>query len=142
NQTIGVISAMPFACNFLQVLVAPLLARFLPAKQISLIGASLHTLAWTAFCVMLGLLPTDDPAVSGLWVGVWFFLSSFCSSLTGVSWNAWVQEWVPARLRGKYFDRRNRLLQVSTLTFLLLAGWVLATWDYSRTAFQLLVAFA
>jgi Major Facilitator Superfamily. len=142
NQTIGFISALPFACNFLQVLVSPLLARHFPAKHISLAGASLHTLAWTAFCVMLGFLPADDPVTSGLWIGAWFFVSSFCNSLVGVSWNAWVQEWVPSRLRGKYFGRRNRLLQISTLSFLLLAGWVLATWDYSRTAFQLLVAFA
>jgi MFS family permease len=96
----------------------------------------------TFFCILLGLLPEDDVATSGLWIGIWFFISSFFSSITGVSWNAWVQEWVPSRLRGKYFGRRNRLLQISTLSFLLLAGWILAAWDYSRVAFQLLVAFA
>lgn len=142
NQTIGFISALPFACNFLQVFLSPVLARLFPAKHVSLVAGSLHVLSWTAFCIMLGFLPADDPGVAGLWIGIWFFISSFCSSITGVSWSAWVQEWVPARLRGKYFGRRNRLLQVSTLGFLLLAGWVLATWDYSRTAFQLLVAFA
>lgn len=142
NQTIGVISSLPFVCNFLQVGLSPLLARWFSAKTISLVASSLHVLSWTAFCIMLGLLPADDPAAAGLWIGVWFFFSSFCSSITGVSWNAWVQEWVPARLRGKYFGRRNRLLQFSTLSFLLLAGWVLAAWDYSRAAFQLLVAFA
>lgn len=142
NQTIGLISALPFICNFLQVGVTPLLSRWFTAKTISLASASLHTIAWVAFCIMLGYLPKDEPAVAGLWIGIWFFISSFCSSITGVSWNAWVQEWVPARLRGKYFGRRNRLLQFSSLTFLLLAGWVLAAWDYSRTGFQLLIAFA
>jgi MFS family permease len=142
NQTIGLISALPFVCNFLQVGLSPLLARWFPAKVITLTAASLQTLSWTFFCVMLGFLPQDDPAAAGLWIGVWFFFSSFCSAITGVSWNAWVQEWVPGRLRGKYFGRRNRLLQFSTLSFLLLAGWVLAAWDYSRGAFQLLVAFA
>ena len=142
NQTIGIISALPFVCNFLQVGLTPLLARCFTAKQITLTAASLQVLSWTFFCVMLGYLPQDDPAAAGLWIGIWFFVSSFCSSITGVSWNAWVQEWVPGRLRGKYFGRRNRLLQFSTLSFLLLAGWVLAAWDYSRAAFQLLVAFA
>ena len=142
NQTIGLISSLPFVCNFLQLGVTPALSRWLPAKTISLIGASLQAVSWAIFCVMLGLLPTDAPATAGLWIGGWFFFASFCSSVTGVSWNAWVQEWVPARLRGKYFGRRNRLLQFSSLGFLLLAGWVLAAWSYSRTAFQLLVAFA
>jgi len=142
NHTIGVISALPFVCNFLQVGLMPLLSRWVPSKTICMVGSCLHVFSWTVFCIMLGLLPADDPKAAGLWIGLWFFFSSFCSSITGVSWNAWVQEWVPARLRGKYFGRRNRLLQFSTLTFLLLAGWVLATWNYSRTAFQLLVAFA
>lgn len=142
NQTIGLISALPFVCNCLQVGVTPLLSRWLPAKTITLIGTSLQILSWAFFCVLLGFLPQDDPATAGLWIGVWFFFSSFFSSITGVTWNAWVQEWVPPRLRGKYFGRRNRLLQFSTLSFFLLSGWVLATWDYSRTAFQLLVAFA
>ncbi len=142
NQTIGFISALPFVCNFLQVGISPLLARWFSSKAITITGACLHTLSWVAFCIMLGLLPTDDPARAGLWIGAWFFVSSFCSSITGVSWNAWVQEWVPARLRGRYFGRRNRLLQISNITFLLLAGWMLAEWSYSRVAFQLLIAFA
>lgn len=142
NQTIGLITALPFVCNFLQVGVSPLLARWFPAKTISLTGASFQVISFTALCLLLAFIPADDPARAGLWVGIWFFISSFCSSITGVAWNAWVQEWVPARLRGKYFGRRNRLLQISNVSFLLLAGWVLAVWQYSRTAFQLLVAFA
>ncbi|TAG33766.1 MAG: MFS transporter [Verrucomicrobia bacterium] len=142
NQTIGILSALPFVCNFLQVVITPIFSRWFSAKAITLVAGGLQTLSWAAFCVMLNFLPENDPAAAGLWVGIWFFISSFCSSIAGVSWNAWVQEWVPQRLRGKYFGRRNRLLQFSTLSFLLLAGWVLATWDYSRTAFQLLVLFA
>lgn len=142
NQTIGLITALPFVCNFLQLGVTPVLSRWFAAKTISMVAASLQAITWAAFCVMLGVLPENDPAAAGLWIGLWFFSSSFCSSVTGVSWNAWVQEWVPLRLRGKYFGLRNRLLQISSLSFLLLAGWVLAAWDYSRTAFQLVVAFA
>jgi len=142
NQTIGIISALPFLCNFLQIGITPLLARRFPAKTITLLATTLHLFSWVAFCFMLNVLPSDDPATAGLWTGLWFFCSSFVASITGVSWNAWVQEWVPARLRGKYFGRRNRLLQFSTLSFLLLAGWVLATFEYSRFSFQFIVAFA
>jgi MFS family permease len=142
THTIGLITALPFVCNFLQVFVTPLLARWFPAKQISITCGSLHLLCSVALCAMLGFLPHDQPEKVGLWIGVWFFVSSFFFSLTGVTWNAWVQEWVPPRLRGKYFGHRNRLLQFSTLAFLLLAGWVLASRDYSMLAFQLVIAFA
>jgi MFS family permease len=142
NQAIGIISALPFVCNFLQVGVAPLLSRWFPAKTISLVASCLHALSWAFFAGLLNFIPADDPANAALWIGLWFFVSSFALSITSVSWNAWIQEWVPVRLRGKYFGRRNRLLQFSTLTFFLLGGWVLAAWDYSRTAFQLVIAFA
>jgi MFS family permease len=59
-----------------------------------------------------------------------------------VSWNAWIQEWVPYRIRGKYFGRRNGTLQFSTLAFLLLSGWSLARWNYAIPVFQLLIALA
>jgi MFS family permease len=140
NQTIGLISSLPFVCNFLQVGITPLLARWFPAKTICLVGTSLHLISWLFFCAMLGFLPEHDPVNAGLWIGIWFFVSSLCASVTGVSWNAWIQEWVPSRLRGKYFGRRNRLLQFSTLSFTLLAGWALATWEYSRFGFQLVIA--
>ncbi len=142
NQTIGFISALPFVCNFLQVGVTPLLSRWFPVKVISITAMTVQVVAWAVFCVMLSFLPKDDPTTAGRWIAIWFFVSSFCGSVAGVCWNAWVQEWVPARLRGKYFGRRNRLLQFSTLAFLLLVGWVLATWNYTRPAFQLLIAFA
>ena len=142
NQTIGFISAIPFVCNILQVVLSPLLSRWFQAKAITIFCSILHLLSWAVFAVLLDYLPRDDTALAGLWIGIWFLVSSFCATLTGVSWNAWVQEWVPARLRGKYFGSRNRLLQFSTLSFLLLSGWILATWEYSRFAFQLVIAFA
>lgn len=142
NQTIGLISALPFVCNFLQVGLTPLLSHWFPAKTITLAASALHLISWVAFAFILGWLPADNPALVGLWIGGWFFVSSFSASIMGVTWNAWVQEWVPARLRGKYFGRRNRLLQFSSVAFMLLAGWVLAVWDYTRLAFQLLIAFA
>jgi MFS family permease len=142
NQTIGIITALPFVCNCLQVGLSPLLSRWFAAKTTTVVAASLQLLSWVFFAGLLNFLPADDPAKAGLMIGIWFFISSFCGAITGVSWSAWIQEWVPARLRGKYFGRRNRICQLSNLAFLLLSGWVLAAWDYARPAFQLIIAFA
>jgi len=142
NHTIGIITALPFVCNCLQVGLTPLLSRWFAAKSTTLVAGSLQLLSWVFFAGLLNYLPENDPATAGLMIGFWFFVSSFCGAITGVSWSAWIQEWVPARLRGKYFGRRNRICQISNLAFLLLSGWVLAAWDYTRPAFQLIIAFA
>lgn len=140
--TIGLISALPFAGNFLQIFAAPFLAKWRPPKVITLTAASLHLATWAALGVLLPRVPRDDPAAAGRWLIAWFLLSSCFAAVAGVSWNAWIQEWVPGRLRGKFFGRRNATLQVSTLTFLLVAGWALARWNYAVPAFQLIIAGA
>ncbi|MEO6567944.1 MAG: MFS transporter [Opitutaceae bacterium] len=139
---IGLISALPFMGNFLQIFAAPFLARWKPPKVIMVLAATLHLATWVALGVILPWVPRDNPALAGKCLIVWFLLSSCFAAVAGISWNAWIQEWVPARLRGKYFGRRNGTLQVSTLTFMLIAGWTLAHWNYSILTFQLIIAGA
>lgn len=136
---IGLMSAMPFFGNFLQLFFAPALMRWRPAKYVSILFAALHMVSWAALVPLLPLLPHDRPEACGWWLIAWFFVSSVLIAVAGVAWNSWVQEWVPARIRGKYFGRRNRLLQVGTLAFLLAAGWILSHWDYALPAFQAIV---
>jgi MFS family permease len=88
-------------------------------------------------------IPIDNPEVSGR-VFFWIFLvASLSFSIVSVSWTSWVQEWTPARLRGKYFGRRNRLLQIATVLFVLAAGEILfeLAATYPIESFQMLIAF-
>jgi MFS family permease len=142
KTTIGLISALPFVGNFLQIFFAPFLARWKPPKTVCILAATLHLICWSALGVFLPWIPRDDPTAAGHWLILWFLITSCFGAVAGVSWNAWIQEWVPYRIRGKYFGRRNGTLQFSTLTFLLIAGWSLARWSYAIPVFQLLIAGA
>lgn len=142
KTTIGLISALPFVGNFLQIFVAPLLARWRPPKVVTITGATLHLVSWAALGIMLPWIPREDPAAAGRWLVAWFLVTSCFGAIAGVAWNAWIQEWVPSRIRGKFFGRRNGTLQISTLAFLLVAGWALARWDYALPVFQLIIAGA
>ena len=142
KTTIGLICALPFLGNFLQIFVAPFLARWRPPKIVMLGAAALHMLCWAAFGALLHFVPRDDPAAAGRWLIAWFLTTSCFAAIAGVSWNAWIQDWVPYRIRGKYFGRRNGTLQFSTLTFLFVSGWALAHWTYAIPAFQLIIAGA
>lgn len=136
---IGLLSSMPFLANFVQVFGVPLLSRWQPPKVLTVLSATLNLFCWLGLAALLEYIPRDRPDLAARWFIGWFFVSSIFSALAGVTWNAWIQEWVPARLRGKYFGRRNRRLQVSVLLFLLSTGWVLAKWDYAIGAFQAVI---
>lgn len=136
KPAIGLITALPFVCNFLQLFLTPMLTRRLSAKRVSLIFALGHLICWLALGLLLPWVPRDDPATAGFMLGVWFFVASFSLAIAAVCWNAWVQEWAPPRLHGKYFGQRNGLLQISTLLFLFTTGYVLTRGNYSILAFQ------
>lgn len=139
KPAIGLLTAMPFLANFFQIFAAPFFSRWQTPKTVTVLTATLHMLSWAALAMLLGLIPRDRPDLAARWLIGWFFVSSLFGAVAGVTWNSWIQEWIPARLRGKFFGRRNRLLQISTLLFLLAAGWTLARWDYAIASFQAII---
>jgi len=142
KTTIGLICALPFVGNFLQIFVASFLARWKPPKTISISAATLHLLSWVVLGIMLPWIPRDDPNRAGQMIIVWFLVTSCFGAIAGVTWNAWIQEWVPYRLRGKFFGRRNGMTQISTTVFLLATGWALVQGDYAIRVFQYIIAGA
>lgn len=136
KTTIGFLTSLPFISNFCQVFVSRALLAWARPKSVTVLFASLHAVSWLVLGFMLPWIPRSDPHLASVCLIIWFFISSFLVAIAGVSWNAWIEEWVPPRLRGKYFGRRNGMLQISTLLFLLSTGWVLAQWDYAIPVFQ------
>jgi MFS family permease len=118
----GLIASLPFWGNFAQAFLMPFVDRLFAAKTASLIFCSLQVVCWGALAVMLPHLPLNDPAESGRWFLLIFACSAAITAVTGVVWTSWVQEWVPWRIRGKYFGMRNRLMQVALIAFLFLVG--------------------
>lgn len=142
KPAVGLLCAMPFAGNFVQIFAVPFLSRFGPPKNVSIVTAGLNLISWFALAIALEWVPRDEPQTAAICFISWYFVSSIFQALAGVTWNEWIQDWVPARLRGTYFGRRNRHLQVSVLLFLLATGWVLAHWEYAVGAFQSVIVVA
>ncbi|QYM80126.1 MFS transporter [Horticoccus luteus] len=141
-DTYGLIVSLPFWCNFLQIFLTPPLTHRFAARTIVIASGWLHFAAWAALAAVLTRFPVGDPQTSGRWFFIFYLCSSFLQSINGVSWTTWVQEWVPERVRGKYFGWRNRILQLALLTFLLVAGELVDRWDNALVAFQWLFAGA
>ncbi len=138
----GFISSLPFWCNFLQVFVLPLLTRFLHPKQILVWGAAIQLATWAVLVVLMTWWPVGYTPGTQRALIVVFIISASMGSLVGISWMSWVQEWVPQRLRGKYFGARNRVLQICTVSYILALAWVLDALQNSKFAFQLVIGGA
>jgi MFS family permease len=139
---IGAASSVPFACNFLQVFITPLVTRWARARPTAIIAGALHTACWGWLCWVLPSLSLDDPAATGRFLLLWVFVTSLFNAVLSVVWNGWMHDLVPGRLRGRYFSQRNRFIQGATLVFVLSVGAVLSWGDYSVTTFQGIIAAA
>lgn len=138
----GLIVSLPLWSNAAQIFLLPLLARFLTPKDLALGMGWLNIGMWTMLAAVLPFLPADDPSgVARLFI-VFFAVSSLSLAFLGVGWTSWVRDWVPSSLRGKYFGRRNRWLNVSTVLFLLLALVLFESNEGALWPFQALIITA
>ena len=140
--TYGLIASLPFWGNFAQAFLMPVVNRAYSPKAVSVASSFLQALCWGTMAVMLSFLPAEKPELSGTWFVTLFAVSAAVTSLTGVSWMSWVQEWVPVRLRGKYFGLRNRVLQITQIVFLVASGWIVTRFAGTITAFQIILGGA
>jgi len=118
----GLIVSLPFWCNMVQLVVTPTLGRWFSMKQIFVTTIWLHTFCWAVLGSGLILAPEWVKANAVPFSGGCILAAGMVASVMGVSWTAWMQSWVPDRVRGTYFAKRNRLAQVSNMVFLLAAG--------------------
>jgi MFS family permease len=138
----GVICSLPFWGNFVQAFLMPFINRALPPRSVSIASALTQAAAWAAMAVAIGLMAPDQPDTNGRWFLLLLTVSAVATAMAGVSWTSWIQEWVPPRIRGKYFGLRNRLNQVVQFSFLLGTGWLLARKGDPVKAFQVLIGVA
>lgn len=135
----GWIVSLPAWANALQLLSIPWLSRYVSARNLTLWFSTANALLWLLFVSTVHLIPTESPQLMGRLLILYFLLISFTLSISAVSWMSWIQEWIPERVRGKYFGKRNRAMGLISVAFILLAGETFARMGESLLAFQALI---
>ncbi len=136
----GVIASLPAWANVVQLFALPWLTRYFSQKAICLLFSWMHLGCWVVVGYALPKLAVGGPWHSPGLVVALFALGALAFALINVSWTSWVQEWLPTKGRGKYLGRRNRLLQISTVLFLVSASWFLGYWrENALFGFQMVI---
>ena len=135
----GWIVSLPAWANAAQILVIPVISRFFSARFLTIVFSLLNLAIWVLLVLSLHHIPLDDPAAAGKLMLLYFAGISLLQSLAGVSWMSWIQEWIPERVRGKYFGSRNRIIGLVTVAFILLTTWIFARFGESMLAFQIII---
>jgi MFS family permease len=141
DSTFGLIVSLPAWCNVAQLIIIPFLGKIWSQKTITLIFSWLHLFVWSAMGAALPFIPQDNIKTAGQVLFLFFLFSSLLQAMVGVSWTSWIQEWIPSRIRGKFFGKRNRTLQVSTILFILGTTFCLNIFEESNAilGFQIII---
>jgi MFS family permease len=135
----GWIVSLPAWANALQLFLVPMIARRFSARSLTIGFSLLNVAFWFILLLFLDRLPLNDPEAAGRLMLGYFAVISLTQSMAGVSWLSWIQEWVPSRVRGKYFGNRNRVLGLVTVAFILAIGQIFSHYGESMLAFKIIL---
>jgi len=128
NFQIGILAALPFITQPLQILVIPLIERFRRRKVITLASWIPAQLSW----VLIALIPLflDVPSSSAVaLLLVTIGIRGVFASVASCSWNSWLRDLVPQQVLGSVFARRQMWANLAAMTFGLAASFFVTYWE-------------
>jgi MFS family permease len=121
----GLIVSLQSAWSVLQLAFVPWLNLHFTEKQLSIWAGWIHWAVFLGLAGSLFYLPHDQTGLTFPVLFGFFLALAAMQAVMGIVWTSWVQEFTPARIRGKYFGRRNAVFQTGTVLFLLAMGpWI------------------
>jgi MFS family permease len=128
NFQIGILAALPFLTQPLQILVIPLVERFRRRKVITLASWIPAQLSW----LLIALIPLflDVPSSSAVaLLLITIGIRGVFASVTSCAWNSWQRDLVPQQVLGTFFGRRQMWANLAAMTFGLAASFFVTYWE-------------
>jgi MFS family permease len=128
NFQIGILAALPFITQPLQIFVIPLVERFRRRKIITLAAWIPAQLSWLIIALIpLFLNVPSSSAITLLLVTIG--IRGVFVSITSCSWNSWLRDLVPQQILGSVFARRQMWANLAAMTFGLAASFFVTYWE-------------
>lgn len=134
------LSAAPMFGSLAQVLSSYMVERTGRRRAIFVCTAIVQRLVW----IPIALLPWVLPKGAGLlWtLAALVFVGSIFGNLSGPAWMSWMADFVPLKMRGKYFGLRMRIGTIIGMLSALTAGLALDLWRDADSYLPYTVLFA
>jgi len=122
SRQIGFLSAAPnLVSSLFQLSSADLVERLKSRKKIIILFVFFHFLM-LAPVILIPYLFKTQPVI---YLIIFITLFTGFNSFAAPAWSSLMSEYIPYKMRGKYFGWRNKILGMVTITFTFIAGFIL-----------------
>jgi MFS family permease len=139
NFAIGVLAAVPFAVQLLQIPAVLLIERWRARRDICVVTTAIGR------TFLLGAAAAPLIAGSSAIVALIVSLAIYqaMAAIAGCAWNSWMRDLVPSTLFGRFFGRRTAATTALSVTLAYVGAMLLDTWkrylpDHAVFAYSLL----
>jgi MFS family permease len=128
NFQIGVLAALPFLMQLLQIPTIFLIEKTSRRKSISLISWLLAQLLWFPIALIPLFLDVPSAGAVSILLGI-VLVRGALSALSNCSWNSWVRDLVPGSILGRFYSKRLGYSAVAAALFGLAAAFFVDYWN-------------
>lgn len=128
NLQIGILAALPFIMQTLQLPSIWLVEKFRKRKAIALMTWTPAQLLWFPMALIPFFIKTPSAWAISLLL-ILMALRGLFAAVSNCSWNGWIRDLIPQKVLGQIFSRRLILSTVVAVTFSLGAAFFVDIWQ-------------
>ncbi|MBX6326942.1 MAG: MFS transporter [Pseudolabrys sp.] len=124
NFAVGVLAAVPFLVQLLQIPAVVLVERLRVRRTICVWAAGIGR----AFLLGAATAPLFDPPTAITMLVVSLAIYQGMAAIGGCAWNSWMRDLVPATQFGRFFGRRTAATTALSIVVAFLGGMLIDAW--------------
>ncbi len=130
NFHIGVLAAIPFVMQIIQIPSIWLIEKVRRRKVISVLSWLFAQLSWFPIALIPFLLPVSSGTSITLLIGILAF-RGILSAICNASWNSWQRDLIPQNILGRFFSKRMAYATAFAVVFSLISAIFIDIWRNS-----------
>ena len=130
NFHIGIMTAIPFVMQPLQLVAVLVIERLRLRKAVAVTAYFLAYATWIPIAFLPYLVEVPNPTGVAFML-VFIALRGASNAFVNASWNGWLRDLVPQDLMGKFFSQRLRVATIASAVAGLLAALYIDWWKVS-----------
>ena len=141
NLQVGILAALPFITQVLQVPAILAMERFRKRKALGIPALYVSNLMWVPIGAVPFLLDTPSSAAVAVAIALLAIRGMF-TPVWATAWNSWMSDMVPQSILGRYYGRRLAVITAATAVVGIGGSFFVRWWEGASAPGDAILAFS